>query len=371
MKIKLFVCFLYVCSVVACCPITNISSPQRMTTAAPSDPSLARMERVVASTVAPIVVHPPNPSDGQNYVNQDTLPLFNTTISIHDIRQGQIGDCYFLSDLAAIAWTKPASLRQLIIKESPNVYRVGFQRNGVTTWVYVNADIPSNTDQVFNGCIWVPIAEKAYAYFRTGANTYASLNQGFTGNAFSDLGFSSTSWLPTASGWTTAKTAVAVGWPVSTITPQTMPPAVPLIGNHSYAVISVNADTSITLQNPWGWYPALGTPKAVVVKTPADGLTTITQALASQGTSLVTVGTAFTAPSPLTPPTPPPVVYIPGDANRDGKVDGADLGILVTNYNKKVPTGVDGWTMGDFNGSRMVDGVDLGILVTHYGQHNP
>ncbi len=49
---------------------------------------------------------------------------------------------------------------------------------------------------------------------------------------------------------------------------------------------------------------------------------------------------------------------IPGDANRDGVVDVADLGILGSNYNRTDATFDDG----DFTGDGVVDIADLGIL---------
>ena len=55
------------------------------------------------------------------------------------------------------------------------------------------------------------------------------------------------------------------------------------------------------------------------------------------------------------------------DANGDGKVDVADLGILATNYNESPPD-PPGRAGGDFNADGRTDVSDLGILATHYGQ---
>jgi hypothetical protein len=56
---------------------------------------------------------------------------------------------------------------------------------------------------------------------------------------------------------------------------------------------------------------------------------------------------------------------VPGDANRDGRVDVGDLGILAAHYG----TVVDAvWAQGDFNGDMKVDVGDLGILAAHYGE---
>jgi hypothetical protein len=55
---------------------------------------------------------------------------------------------------------------------------------------------------------------------------------------------------------------------------------------------------------------------------------------------------------------------IPGDANRDSKVDVGDLGILAANYGL---TAGATWEQGDFNGDQRVDVGDLGILAANYG----
>ncbi len=55
---------------------------------------------------------------------------------------------------------------------------------------------------------------------------------------------------------------------------------------------------------------------------------------------------------------------IPGDANKDGKVDVVDLGILATYYGTR---GTADWAIGDFNNDANVDILDLGILATNWG----
>lgn len=53
-----------------------------------------------------------------------------------------------------------------------------------------------------------------------------------------------------------------------------------------------------------------------------------------------------------------------GDANLEGQVNVADLGILATNYG---PTSGATWATGDFNGDGQVNVSDLGLLATNYG----
>jgi hypothetical protein len=54
----------------------------------------------------------------------------------------------------------------------------------------------------------------------------------------------------------------------------------------------------------------------------------------------------------------------PGDANKDGKVDVSDLGILAANYGT---TAGATWELGDFNKDSKIDVSDLGILAANYG----
>ena len=58
---------------------------------------------------------------------------------------------------------------------------------------------------------------------------------------------------------------------------------------------------------------------------------------------------------------------IPGDANRDSKVDGSDVTILAGNWQAGV-TGEPNatWDMGDFNGDGKVDGSDVTILAGNW-----
>jgi hypothetical protein len=54
-----------------------------------------------------------------------------------------------------------------------------------------------------------------------------------------------------------------------------------------------------------------------------------------------------------------------GDANGDATVNGADLNIVLSNYNKTGQTG----PQGDFDGDGRVNGADLNIVLSNYNQH--
>src|ERR1035437_1619142 len=91
---------------------------------------------------------PPNPSDIGPVTNYDSSPLFGDPISIHDVAQGQIADCYYLASLAAIAFVRPDVTKYLIIKQSANKYMARYNGyNGATfaeDHVFINADLGWN-----------------------------------------------------------------------------------------------------------------------------------------------------------------------------------------------------------------------------------
>jgi hypothetical protein len=61
-----------------------------------------------------------------------------------------------------------------------------------------------------------------------------------------------------------------------------------------------------------------------------------------------------------------PVIYLPGDADRNGTVNGADLNTVLSNYNGSF-TG-DTWALGDFDGNSTVNGADLNTVLSNYNQ---
>ena len=91
-----------------------------------------------------------------------------------DVFQGDGGDCYFLSMLAALADANPDFIKNTVTNLSDGTYVVRFfQQNGEKTYVRVTAElwVDNSNALVFarlgrQGCIWVPIIEKAFAICR-------------------------------------------------------------------------------------------------------------------------------------------------------------------------------------------------------------
>ena len=60
-------------------------------------------------------------------------------------------------------------------------------------------------------------------------------------------------------------------------------------------------------------------------------------------------------------------VFDPSDLNRDGAIDGADLGILLSGFGP-CP---DSPCLGDIDGNEIVDGGDLGVLLSAWTVTKP
>jgi hypothetical protein len=147
-------------------------------------------------------------------------------------------------------------------------YAVRFVRNGVTSYVRVDGDLATgyyndglaNQQPGANGDQWASIFEKAYAFFRSGSNTYASLNWGAQSQTFGDLGFSSSAIAPASSSaasvLSTINTQLSAGHAVVASTNSSITSGAPLIDSHVYTIIGAYKDSSgtvwIQLRNPWG-----------------------------------------------------------------------------------------------------------------------
>jgi hypothetical protein len=184
---------------------------------------------------------------------------------MNDINQGGVGDCYYLATLQSLALKQPNKLQEMAVDLGDGTYAVQFKRSGTTTYVRVDADLSSGWWDGLKfahpisggGAMWAAIFEKAYAYFRTGANTYASLNSGWTGSAFSDLGVTTTTFYTgNSSLFSTLTTALTNNKAIAAITNGTVKSDVPVIGSHAYTLVTTSVESGvqyITLRNPWGF----------------------------------------------------------------------------------------------------------------------
>lgn len=203
--------------------------------------------------------------------------LFNGTPSRAEARQGQLGDCYFIAAVSAIADRNPAAVRDLFIDNGDGTYTVRFyycvgSGTPKVDYVTVNRRLPAYANKTlgYSGygqsmtststSVWIALAEKAYAQWnetgnegRDGTNRYSAIEGGWMSNVnMQILGYNSinTSFLNSSKqvlvNALAARQAVTLGTLANTT-------AGGLVGSHAYIVTGYNASTdTFTLHNPWG-----------------------------------------------------------------------------------------------------------------------
>jgi hypothetical protein len=119
--------------------------------------------------------------------------------SVSDVRQGRVGDCWFLAALASVTAHRPHFVRDMIREHEDGGVEVRFffqSAPGVfaEAWVHVSRRLPGDAagplltrpaDRDHNGRreLWVPLVEKAFARFaeqqlRHGLKGYDAINGG-------------------------------------------------------------------------------------------------------------------------------------------------------------------------------------------------
>lgn len=220
---------------------------------------------------APVVPVQPDPTvtdPSIHYKSFADSPLFSTAgPKADDVKQGFIGDCYFLVSLAAVAKMNPNIIRNDITAGSDGTYTVKFMVGKKAELVRVDADLPvwANGQLAYaglgaQGSTWVAVMEKAYAEFRTRSRSYASIDGGWMTEAFGALGLASKSVFRAATStalMTLVNTAVKTKDFATFATNSVIIDGAPLVANHAYVIDSVQYDAkgkfvSIRLRNPWG-----------------------------------------------------------------------------------------------------------------------
>jgi hypothetical protein len=218
-----------------------------------------------AARVAALVE--PKTTDGSTYQDFSSDPLFSTAgPSEDDIRQGDIGDCFFLSTLSAVAKVDPQRIRQSMLAMGDGTYLVQFSRGNSKYYVHVDGQLPTYApgqldyaDLGAQNSTWVALMEKAYVVFNGKPISYSSIDGGWMDSAFAALGgqpadisasISPASFMSQVKSLLAARKAVTFG---------VVKPAdgAPLLSDHAYTVDSVVTDSSgdvtgLRLRNPWG-----------------------------------------------------------------------------------------------------------------------
>lgn len=210
---------------------------------------------------------PDLPKDGWGYADDSASPAF-TNITVDDINQWQIADCYFLAPLMTIADTNPSyiktNLLQPEIDTNGNIvvgkYVVFFTQtiNNIATWVRVHVNSQIDNIQAHagpDGDIWVALIEKAFAYFRTGADLFHSLDYGSPYASFQTLGLTATFFSVTqpALNINTTLQALQSGQCLTLCTGEA--PVQGMVADHCYGFRSITnqpTNGTVLVRNPWG-----------------------------------------------------------------------------------------------------------------------
>jgi len=203
------------------------------------------------------------------------------SVGYADITQGVVGDCYFLSALADVAYDSPATIYNMLIDNGDGTLTVRFFNGTKADYVTVDRFLPTNGNGTleFAGIgqsvndptakLWVALLEKAYAQInqskwigQDGANSYgapgtnAGINGGNTSNAFPQI--TGLAGYGANLDHSTLDQDVKAGLMISFATPTFVAPTelidgFRIVGDHEYSVVGYNASTDeFTLFNPHG-----------------------------------------------------------------------------------------------------------------------
>jgi hypothetical protein len=218
------------------------------------------MDGVSKSTSASM----PNPTDTASTTIKPSLSLFGAGPAYDDVNQGSITDSFLMAPLAALAKTQPSVIQNSIVDMGDGTYTVQlFNSAGTADFVRVSDVFGAGSNNGYFGAapgahktIWAAVMEKAFAYFYSKANTYASIDSGSVTKVYTDLGLKSSQTHVnsyTSDQLYTRFTADKNAGKAVTLTTSTTAPN--LLPNTEYTLRSVqhvNGAVMFTLRDPSG-----------------------------------------------------------------------------------------------------------------------
>eukprot|EP00347_Sterkiella_histriomuscorum_P017724 403348238 len=200
------------------------------------------------------------------------LAVFLDSIDPSDIRQGLLGDCYFLSCLSVLA-ENPKRIMKLFVTDKVNdygVYAIRICKNGEWKEVVIDDRIPCfQGEPAFSKSVgdelWVLLMEKAWAKLH---NSYERIEAGFAEQVLRDLTGAPCEVVHSDDQevlWQKLMEAETKGYLIAasagtTNAAKELLEKLGLIGNHSYGVLDVREiklengmqERLIKIRNPWG-----------------------------------------------------------------------------------------------------------------------
>lgn len=187
-----------------------------------------------------------------------------------DPLQGQVGDCYFISALAAVAKTNPQLLANAVRTNRDGTYTVTFHERGAKDTkvkpveITIDGSFANQHGRLEYAAaretkeLWPQIFEKAYAQWKGG---YDAIEGGMSATALEALTGQKTDWLPVTTASNPADTfkkisdAVKSGGAVVALSKSWEPGVQGVVADHAYTLLGVsekNGQKMVQLRNPWG-----------------------------------------------------------------------------------------------------------------------
>jgi Calpain family cysteine protease len=204
----------------------------------------------------------------------------SNSVSMNDIKQGQLKDCWMMAPLAELAQNDPEAIKRMIQKNPDGTYTVTFKQKVDLPWgqtMYVDhketvtADFPGGVDGsghagtgdknfLGQGEIWPLVIEKAYAQWKGG---YDQINKNGNAGEFMEAltGHKSSSYTPInfpilGYNFNKLNDDFNSGKNITFLSRDTVSGKYGVVGDHYYAVQRVYTDANgrqmVQLYNPWG-----------------------------------------------------------------------------------------------------------------------
>ncbi len=208
-------------------------------------------------------------------------PLFSNGVTVSDVQQGMLADCYFPAAVAALVNARPALLQQLFKDNGDGTFTVTFNKRDSLgrnrpVEVKVDGDLWTKADgsRPLYGRggtdhrpetmeLWFPLLEKAYAQWKGSYDTMGS--GGSASDVFEELtGEPSEYWALTDrvspdTVWKRITSAIDDHRPVAAGTHEEHGPVhygnTGVFGDHAYSVVGYQQEGDkrfVVLRNPWG-----------------------------------------------------------------------------------------------------------------------
>jgi hypothetical protein len=211
-----------------------------------------------------------------------TGPLFRDGVSMHDVQQGSLANCYFPAAVASLAHLRPELIQRIMRDNGDGTFTVTFTQRDWATGrtkkvpVTVDSDLWTRPDKGTAAYgrggvdqspgsmeLWCPLLEKAYAQWKGSYDVIG--NGGVASDVFEELTGEAGDYYDLHARtnpdtlWTRITSALDDKRPVAVGTHEEKGPVhytnTGVFGDHAYSVIGASTEGSkrfVLLRNPWG-----------------------------------------------------------------------------------------------------------------------